>query len=217
MAQINLNPGFHYVFFQQNEISGIGYFNDLEYHKNNHILIAGFDFAIGQSNKGIDVHKYDKLTFEYFDYYPVYPKRFFNLPSIGWESPIELDPITARNILFSFRLGYGYNFPFEKSNLAIKAGPYVYYASNYYMIGVFENQKMDFYHSTGDFRASSDDFDLVMPVYLRYINIGGYASVEYRFRENKKRPLAIEFTYYYGRYKSGLLALGLKIPLRLNK
>jgi len=217
VAQIRYNPGFHYVFFQQNELSGIGYLNDLEYHIDNHILLAGFDFAMGQGNKGIDVHKYDKLTFEYFDYYPIYPREYLEGPSIQFEDPIELDPVTARNILFSFRLGYGYSIPFEKSKLLIKAGPYIYYASNYYMIGVFENQKMDFCHSTGDIKASSDEFDLVMPVYLRYINLGGYASVEYRFRENKKLPLGVELSYYFGKHTSGLLALGIRIPLKSKK
>lgn len=217
VAQIRYSPGFHYVYFQQNELSGIGYLNDLEYHMDNHILLAGFDFAMGQGNKGIDVKKYDKLTFEYFDYYPVYPASLLIGPSIQYEDPIELDPMTARNILFSFRLGYGYSIPFEKSKLLIKAGPYVYYASNYYLIGVFENQEMDFYWRSGPLAASTNDYDLVLPVFLRYINIGGYASIEYRFRENKNIPLGVELSYYYGKHGSGLLSFGIRVPLTKKK
>lgn len=214
VAQLRYSPGLHYVFFQQNELSGIGYLNDLEYHIDNHILLAGFDFAMGQGNKGIDVEKYDKLTFEYFDYYPVYPAELLSGPSLEYEDLIKLNPMTARNILFSFRLGYAYSIPFKKSKLLIKAGPYIYYASNYYLIGVLENQEMDFYWSTGGLAAPTNNYDLVMPVYLRYINIGGYASVEYRFREDKNIPLGIELSYYYGKHGSGLLTFGLRIPIK---
>lgn len=209
-AQVNFHSQVGYSYMQHSNLNAISFTNGLQFKVGNkgHINI-GFDLNYGEGNRNFNPKDMKDYSIEYNDYFPQFQPIV--TPSNQFTHFQELEVKTSTTYQLSGTLGYGYvfNVPMIRQ-ITIEGGMYLSYINKSYIANVIEDAAL-----TWTFFSLEEDieYDLVIPFYNRYIDVGPYINARIPIYKAKNMLVSASASYYNSGLQNGWFNFGLDFSI----
>jgi len=213
-----LVPGFGYARFSHPGIHGVYFSNELRISASEFEMDIGICLLIGRGNHGIDMNKGNNYSFGYGQRYIPYI-----VGGSAADFPINLNPLTSTSDQVNLNIGYRRPLKVKTSSIEMCVGGYFSYTLSHFLVGTMYNQDVHFYSwniedGSPVAHFATREYDLVFPVYLRYVNAGVYAGAEWLLLKGKATPVGVALNYYAGLKRKHIITFGinLHLPVKSN-
>lgn len=209
VAQPGLKASLQYSYLIHARLHGFAFSHDVLLGDGQGQLLLGLDAALAQGNRNVDMSDTTKrYSFEYDSYYPAY--QGVVSPTFLWDHQVELQVKTSTAYQFMPKVGYSRAVKINGKIITVYGGGFFTYVNKSYIAHVYNDAQFDWYY-VDTIRGS---YDLTIPFYLRYWDIGIFAGATYPLLTGKRTSLCAEVSYFQPFASLGSLSTGLALRIR---
>ncbi len=209
-SQSALKAGLQYSYMQHSKLHGISISNDFVFNIQKHRFFLGLELGYGEGNRNFDPGIPGDYNFEFGDYFPRYQDPPW--PSYLYNYPVELTVKTSTTMQISLKAGYLHRKELKKGALELYGGAYFTYVNKSYLADVVYDVLIEWPGYVPD----PFEVDLGFPFHIRYLDVGPFLGVAYKFSE-RKLPFGVNVTWFQGFEKNSWLNAGLFMRINTGK